>query len=318
MIYLLVIGIVFIVACIVFTTYSLLNKGNKKQSQHKYIISEAILMTVNHRNSGFRIADVFQTLLKSKIEFNYLHEESELNSENYEVDSHFQYIWDAIIIPSIKSVQKDIDKNFGESTNLKLKDLNAYKTKLKNIYVEKREWLKKVYLKHEENPILDMHKIASVICRSMIKIKPFEFDIDAAYELEKDKKDEIKWCINNLFINYKCAYKVAIGITYYDLLYQLLTYKEGENPIINNKDELDGVRKLVHEKADLIFYFGNEQHENYEDSTIIALATNDINVRKFDYLAYATIFYQLQQYALLHNSLKYKNKKIDKIQVVVD
>ena len=212
--------------------------------------------------------------------------------------SHFNYFWKIAILPAIEKVQNELDKDFVEESGLKRKRIIEYKSQLKKIYKEKREWLKKVYLPHEDEPCLDFHKLSAVICRAIIAVKPFKFNVDLATkyaqkkfpepvnvnEIEEMQVKRVEWFVANVYCNYKVAFFASVGIAYLDLYISFI-----------EKNLLDLKERLAKQEQ-FIFYPKSENHDSYENSMILALAKNDILERDFDYLAYATNMFQLQQY----------------------
>lgn len=213
---------------------------------------------------------------------------------------HFDdLLWPKIIVQAIENAEKHIDSNFEEYVQLKKINSDDYKRSLSLLYENKRDWLKRIYFgefKSDGERCLDMHKIAAVICRSIVGCKPFMFDVRKAndYKREKNLNENLEWIIDNYYINYKIAINCAFAICLYDLFDKL-----GEN----NTEK--------HQYDEIISVFSNEgfdmystsilksEHETFYKSVIINLAINDTNKRDFDYLGFATMCYQLQQSEVL-------------------
>lgn len=209
--------------------------------------------------------------------------------DDLEKINSFDFFWDSVIAPIKARALQDVDPEFREFCDLEEKLDDDYKRELSNIYKEKREWLKEIYMPHYKNPLLDFHKIGAVLCRSIIKNKPFKFDVCKAEnyvkaKFEDTKEDNTEWFVNNLYINYKVAFYVSVGI----IFLQLLRF------LIDNGEQLAALS--LNNRGTLFFYKGNDRHENFQNSTILALMKNDIMNRNFDYLTYAIMLYQLEEY----------------------
>lgn len=225
------------------------------------------------------------------------------------ISEHFdESLWPLVIKPAIENANKNMDPNFAEyvSNNCLFfdnKSESEYKSQLSFLYEKKRDWLKRIYFgfaKPDDEKLLDMHKIAAIICRCIVGCKPFSFDVSKANEYkEKYKKNgQLDWVINNYFINYKVAVNCAFAITLYDLI-DKLGDEEKKRPII---DVPNIVRKLYKEGFDLYQkepFLLKSDHESYYKSMVLDIAINDINKRDFDYLGFAASCFQLQQYEIL-------------------
>lgn len=244
---------------------------------------------------------------------------------------HFQkYLLPEIIRPTIEAIEADIDNDFKKQTffyNYFAEE--DYIKKLSCCYEAKREWLKNAYFGDnvDESSLLDMHKIAAVLCRSILAHKPFAFDVGRANNYRKKierklRKDETKteaqiknellrWTINNYWSNYKAAVDIAICATFYDLIDKLGEMETNPDrnsfniniPEILTDLNLNGVN--TYKKGTTLIPIS---HENFYWSLIINLAVSDTNKRDFDYLSLATICFQLQQYTItIHEYQKLLN-----------
>lgn len=235
---------------------------------------------------------------------------------------HFnKYLLPDIIKPTILAIESNMDENFKNAVGFyNYVNDDGYIQKLSDCYEEKREWLKDAYFGDniDDNSLLDMHKIAAVLCRSILSFKPFAFDISKANryknrvekELRKDKtktENQIKnellyWTINNYWSNYKVAIDIALCATYFDLVDKLGEMEQDQSKNIYHIDIVDMLKHLTENGLDT--YKKNTtpiplSHETFYWSLIINLAINDTNQRDFDYLSMATICFQIQQYSVL-------------------
>lgn len=230
----------------------------------------------------------------------------------------FEDLWNEIILHSINLCFNQLDIAFKEQAQVTKCNLEEYKNNLENIYKRKREWLKLEYLPNENNPTLDFHKLASVLCRSMVGLKFFTFDIDTAEKLfckiSKSKKmsqsEKVAWQVDNVYVNYKLAFLVAEGVAYVDLLYWAqekinninfnYTDKDISTNIANVRIKLKIYEKFIYmlstKKNRLYGYEKSEIHDNFYTSSVIALMKNDFLKRDFDYLQFAISVFQWQEY----------------------
>lgn len=228
-------------------------------------------------------------------------------------------LYPKIICPVMENdfarVDEDFQKNVGLSACF---SMPKFESVLSQAYEEKRDWLRRNYFPKnaiknenanennenadENKDLLDMHKIAAVVARCLLLHKPISFNIDEAdiYIKKHEKNKDKLWLLDNYLINYKIAVDVALRITLYDLIDRLGTAEEeGQNKLKNMGHTLNKLSKM-----DNKFYLANDvlvpiTHEPFYNSLVINLAINDVNKRDFDYLGFATICFQLQQYNVL-------------------
>ncbi len=216
----------------------------------------------------------------------------------------FDLFWDNIIAPTIKYCLKGTERYDGAS-NLKIDvDEDTFKKNLQNIYLRKREWLKREYLPEKDNASLDFHKLGALLCRSIVGCKPFSMDYEAAasqfnehVKSHSSDYEVLKWQVDCIYINYKLAFFVASGVAYYDLLYNI-------SKVINNGDESTKkkevyklfLRKMLEFKR-LPEYEKSQCHDDFDSTMIVSLMKQDIKKRDFDYLSYGAILFQWQVYA---------------------
>lgn len=207
-------------------------------------------------------------------------------------NSMFDLFWDKFIYPIMENVFNDIDQEFKDACGLQFayEDIDAYRKALRKTYREKREWLKEIYMPHSKSPVLDIHKLGAVICRSIIGNKPFSFNVLKAKNFVQnkfsgtEKVQNTDWFFSNIYANYKVAFYASIGAAYLNILYRC--------KVSNDVDSLNYFMCNPYLK----FYTPNDSHEPFETSCMIALQKNDVLGRSFDYLGYAILIYQLEQY----------------------
>ena len=229
------------------------------------------------------------------------------------ISSHFEeYLWPKIIEPTIKNALKNVDESFLQYVSLESLVDYEYQNQLCNVYERKREWLKRIYFGNvpTKDKCLDMHKIAAIICRSLIGCKPITFNVKKANDYKKEyaKDTDLEWIIDNYFINYKIAFNCALLISFYDLCEKIGFGNYSKKALIN---EVEIIHRLTNDSFGL---YNNSlitsEHESFYKSIILNLAINDIQKRDFDYLGFATICFQLQQYEVLNKQMNIETTEV--------
>ncbi len=202
--------------------------------------------------------------------------------------SSFDFFWDNIIHPVLLHVDSEIDNDFKMNCNYSLKDIDLYKKELSCAYKRKREWLKSVYLPHDKNAKLDMHKLGAILCRIIIGIKPFSFDVSLVDKYTKNKfgdsKNNTDWFVDNVYVNYKLAFYASVGV----IFIELLDYY--------NSQEKKNIVDMLNNRGTIFFYKKSDNHESFQNSCILSLMKQDTLHRSFDYFMYAAMLFQLEQY----------------------
>lgn len=224
--------------------------------------------------------------------------------------TNFEFIFNSIICPIVKQIEKEADEEFKKQYNLRIKDLNIVSKKCEMFYQNKREELKKIFYGNkysnvesdDESFCLDLHKIGAIICYSLIKHKVFifDFDTDKVNKIFKNdsKEKSTDWIISNVLINYKLAFHFSVAFMYYKMIF------DADN---ENCEEL---RFAIEEQKGLSLYKekGNSEsekrHESFSNSVILDLFKRDVKGRSFDYFMYATLLFQLEEY----NKVIFRNK----------
>lgn len=214
----------------------------------------------------------------------------------------FDKLWELAIEPSIKKCIVDVDERFKRECKFTTQELTKYRSDLESMYKRKREWLKKTYLPHDKSPLLDFHKLGAIVCRCLIGYKPFTYDEKKAEDMwcdvycntHMEHDERMDWEVSNLYINYKLAFLAAVGIAYVDLL-DWASRKRDKAVGTLEFDVYEEFRKALVVSQGLLFYQKPKMHENFENSTIIAIMKSDLLQRDFDYFLFAIILYQIQE-----------------------
>ena len=222
----------------------------------------------------------------------------------------FDEIYEYVVSPSIDFALNGgcLKTEFISTTSLVKESEPEYHKHLKKFFIEKVKWLKTIYWKDQlQNGLdLDGHKIASILCRSIIGIKPFSFDTKKAekYIESNGLESNREWLINNYLVNYKVAVDSAFGLTMFDLLNKLDTPQLFES-FYGFKPDL--LKNEIFKNGKLNYYtlpIIRQRHAPFYESVIANMAISDINNRNFDYLGFATTLFQLQQYNVLDSAFR--------------
>lgn len=250
-------------------------------------------------------------------------------SDVYQV-STFDMLWEQIILPSIKYCFSNIEDPIKKQIKLNYKDIDKYKIELESMFKKKREWLKREYLpnKHEQ-AILDFHKLGAILCRCIIGNKPFSFNMKKCQKLFESitkndnfsDEEKLSKQVNNIYINYKCAFLVYAGVAYIDLLYWADSMSETSDDALK-KDIYALLKEDLLRRKSLVDYKKSPNHDNYADSMIVSFMKNDILLRDFDYLSIASSMFQWQMYTkqkilfdiLINNNLVESKDILDFVQ----
>lgn len=219
-------------------------------------------------------------------------------------DKKFEYFWDNIINPVIMQAFDDLDKDFVRNNSAEIKDLKVLKINICDDYHSYRERFKEVYHRRKNEAKWDLFKISSIMCYSIIKNKPIRFDNEELkdFYLNENLNKDSQYIINNHLINYKIAFRVALGFVYVDMLYEYL------NKCSNSSNEIDmriyqTLKK--HSKLEMYKYNSNSDNDSVEEIVIKDLAINDIYERDFDFLMFTALMVGVKEYneALIKSSL---------------
>lgn len=217
--------------------------------------------------------------------------------------TNFQFIWKEWIMPLAEDLLKEVDTDFCQKTYLKKRDMEELFVPAEKYFKKKRKELKIVFYGNgykDKVHRMDFHKLSAVLCRTLIQYKVFDFDITECEKIaeSKDEKD-IDWLVKNALINFRLAFYASVVFLYQSMLFE---YDDDEKGNDNDNNENKKVFKKLKEKECLDLYenhnknFSNGVHESFENSVVLDLSKRDINNKSFDFLMYATIMYQLEEY----------------------
>ena len=198
----------------------------------------------------------------------------------------YNYIWDEIILKTIKNIEDSFDEETKRKYNFSVRNTFLLKNKVYSDYDSIKNRLKANYYDATKNgdacqSRIDNHKIAACICYSLIENKIFKFDIDGDMPTE-------------MFVsNYRVAYMASLSFIYTVLI----------SRYIRNGRE-DYADKLLKQKK-LILPETSIGHDEYNLGRIHTLALNDLYGNTFDVLTYSDMMFWIEYYnrQLLENAL---------------
>lgn len=214
--------------------------------------------------------------------------------------SNFSKIFDKIVVPLIEQVKNEVDIQFKDKVNLKVKEREEACSACEAFYEKKKKELKRLFYgekyseKEDDKFLFDVHKVASIVCYSLIKHKVFVFDEKVACEMMDGK--ETSWVIDNAFINYKLAFYVSVSIIYYKMFFEVEEAIKKAIEEGTNKDAEEELKHSLLEKRKLFLYKIRTGHESFANSIILDFAKRDIHKRSFDYFLYSALLFQLEEY----------------------
>lgn len=211
----------------------------------------------------------------------------------------FSFIWDNIVLPIAHSVRADGDTFFAESVGLHFRGDDTSNTQWKaavenEFHHQRHNFKEQCYGKRrssEGDPLLDSRKVAAVLCKTFLRCKAFQFDVNIAGLYAKKQKgilldiEYTKWAVDNTLINYKFAYLVSQKLVFLTLLADLL--KE-ENTIRQ--------AELLNQSGRLFSYLPDSGCDTFDVNIVLGLARDDVRGRKLNMMLYAMILYQQEMY----------------------
>lgn len=228
--------------------------------------------------------------------------------------TEFDYMWADSILPLIQKCDEQLNIDYKAAVSMKIRDLNEYKSELRELYRHKRDWLKREYLPYDKTAILDFHKLSAVMCRCIIGNKPFVFNQTVAEQYLKQSHRERQYGkqgieilrdqIDNIYVNYKLAFLVGESIAFYDLVQwaqRQIEYIQQNPSLVTDSENTICIYQLFIEKMDEVgilsdYEWSNRRHDPFYESMINCLIKNDILKRDFDYLLFASNMFQWQEY----------------------
>ncbi len=211
--------------------------------------------------------------------------------------SNFQYIWNEWVIPLVNDLYEQLDERFKTYCNVQIRDLSDICSKAEKYYQNKREEVKKAFYGEyhkgdsEIQHRMDFHKIAAILCRTLIEYKVYSFDTNKCKEFVDKYIDEYdtNWVVKNALINFRLAFYVSIVFLYQSMLFEYETTDTNFYNKLAEAENLDLYEPSTDRKEKTV-------RESFENCMVLDLAKRDIGNQSFDYLMYAIVLYQLEQH----------------------
>lgn len=218
-----------------------------------------------------------------------------------DISSNFQYIWNEWVCPLVEDLYAQMDEDFKKQCSVEIRDLAKISFEAEKFYQKKREEVKRAFYGEynkgdsESEHRMDFHKIGAIVCKTLIDYKVFNFDVEQCekYIEEKISPYNTDWVVKNALINFRVAFYASIVFLFHSI--RFVYYKE--NPDIYERlSKIDSLDLYNHsfsvETTDLV-------KESFENCVVLDLAKRDIGNHSFDYLMYAVILYQLEEYNIM-------------------
>ncbi len=130
----------------------------------------------------------------------------------------YDYIFHQIVLPLAQEMAEEVDPEFKSECDFEILETEAIYKKSHVLYKQKREMIKSffygdVFFEKDEyldddSYRLDLHKIASIICSTLIRNKIFWYDEKKAKKyLNNNEKLSTDWKIKNILINFQIYLK---------------------------------------------------------------------------------------------------------------
>lgn len=211
--------------------------------------------------------------------------------------TNFQFVWENWIEPLADDIYNQISKDFIDRCNVEKRNMAELRKGAERYYKERRKALKiNFYGKDYEEEWLkphrmDFHKLSSILCRTLIEYKIFDFDVAECEKMaaEIDKTDT-DWLVKNALVNFRMAFYTSIVFLYQSMLFKYSEKAPEITKALRDKKKLELYNQVQKDDVE------GRIHESFENCMVLDLAKRDISNRSFDFLMYATIMYQLEEY----------------------
>lgn len=193
-------------------------------------------------------------------------------------DDTFNYLWSCEIEPKALEIEKEMLQRYSarEKYGFSVVDLKEYKKSVFSYYQATNQDLKNCYFNNSQHDssdtnLIDIHKVVSCFCKTFVKNKVFRFKVDSS--------EMPIWIILS---NYTFAFCASIGILYQNMLAHYKRHYYEKYRILKNE-------RIVFPKT-------NPGHDPYVVGRIKTLALNDIYNTDFDLLAFADMFFWIEEF----------------------
>ncbi len=207
----------------------------------------------------------------------------------------FSYLVNYVIDPVRRTLECECDPAFLAEADLHYQGGRVRLEELEAEFHRQRQAFKRECYgeKPERNrgQLLDSRKIAAVLCKTFLNLKPFYFDVDAAdrYAMTQKQRqssvDYTKWAVNNTLINYKFAHLVGTQLVYISLLSELLR----DDTTVEMGEELNRIGHLIHYRTDVCY-------DTFDTNIVVGIARADVENQELNMMLYAMLLYQVEMH----------------------
>ncbi len=208
----------------------------------------------------------------------------------------FEDIWQYVILPVRRVVEKECDPAFASAVQLHFRSEEKWKRRLEDeFHRQRRRFKRQCYSskrQHTAGFLLDSRKVAAVLCQTSMRCKAFSFDMPEANKFASVQKGHLsdeaytQWAVCNTLINYRFAYLVGIQLLYITLLAELM-----------NKEETEELGKKLDNRGHLFRYPADPGCDSFDTNVVVGLARSDVEGQDLNMLLYAMLLYQVEMYA---------------------
>lgn len=216
--------------------------------------------------------------------------------------SNFKYMWLKWIQPLAEDLYNQMDDDFKKYCNVRIRDLDKMSFGAERYYQRKRKEVKRAFygeyhkgdsqIEHR----MDFHKLSSIICRTLIEYKVYDFDEQCCREyIDKYINPyDTDWVVRNALINFRLAFHGSVVFLLRSMQFEYFENDKKLFELIKDRDNLD----LYCLDENVYFKETNQNRvkESFENCIILDLAKRDIGNHSFDYFMYAIIMYQLEEH----------------------
>lgn len=211
-----------------------------------------------------------------------------------EETSNFRYIWNQWIVPLADDLYAQLDNDFKQYCHVRIRNMDKICVNAEKYYQKKRVEVKKEFYGEyhrgdsQKNHRMDFHKIGSIICKTLIEYKVFDFNTNSCRKYVEQKNDpyDTDWVVKNTLINFRLAFYSSVVFLFQAMRFEYAKSNKELYKALSKKGKLD----LYRTKST------NPVKESFENCIVFDLAKSDIGNRSFDYFMYAIILYQLEEH----------------------
>lgn len=207
----------------------------------------------------------------------------------------FMYLMRYVIDPVQQIVEKECDSTFMSRTELSYQRGKKWLEQAENEFHQQRQIFKRECYgeksERSDHQLLDYRKIAAVLCKTFLILKPFYFNVEAANECAAERRETLsskeytRWAVDNILINYKFAHLVGVQLVYISLLSELLS----DHDTAEMGKALNKMGHLLHYRTDI-------RYDTFDMNVVVGIARADVDRHELNMMLYAMLLYQTEMY----------------------